>query len=113
MYLLGMMSVMDTILNVSMGRILECVPLDNEIADALMGRPNTMRTALDLLIYRESREWEKSAAKADALGISELLASDLYLRSVLWVDDRAWMLIPAHTDAAPSLSNKLPWAVSR
>ena len=89
LYLFGMMSVLDKILEVPMAKILESVSLDQEITEALMGRKNRIRVALDLLIAREASQWQVSADQAEALGIDDSVASDLYLHSVLYAKEIA------------------------
>jgi c-di-GMP-related signal transduction protein len=62
------------------------LPLDPEMKDALLGKPNAMRVALDLVRAREQGEWRMAADQGNTHGISEEIACTLHLRSALWAD---------------------------
>jgi EAL and modified HD-GYP domain-containing signal transduction protein len=86
LYLLGMLSLLDVMLDTRMDQVLTALPLDPEMKDALLGKPNAMRVALDLVRAREQGEWRMAADQGNTHGISEEIACTLHLRSALWAD---------------------------
>jgi c-di-GMP-related signal transduction protein len=53
LYMLGMLSVMDQMLNIPMARLVEMVPVDERIRKALLGAPDGMGRALEVCRYEE------------------------------------------------------------
>jgi EAL and modified HD-GYP domain-containing signal transduction protein len=86
LYLLGMLSLLDVMLETRMDQVLAVLPIDPEMKAALLGKPNPMRVALDLVSARERGEWQLAALKGSAHGISEEMACMLHLKSALWAD---------------------------
>lgn len=83
LFLMGMLSVMDALLDLPMAEILEKLPLDSRIKDALVGQPSDYSPILDIVLQYES---ERLAATSCALGFDQTVVPDLYLRSVEWAD---------------------------
>jgi c-di-GMP-related signal transduction protein len=86
LFLLGLLSVMDALLDMPMAEILEKLPLDSRIKDALVGQPSDLSPVLDIVLQYESGEWEGLAAASCALGFDQAVVPGLYLRSVEWAD---------------------------
>jgi c-di-GMP phosphodiesterase len=53
LYMLGMLSMMDRILNIPMKQMLELIPIDSRIQEALLGSTKGMGRALELCRYHE------------------------------------------------------------
>jgi EAL and modified HD-GYP domain-containing signal transduction protein len=53
LYMLGMLSMMDRMLNIPMAQLLGLVCIDSRLEDALLGSPNGMGRALELCKYHE------------------------------------------------------------
>ena len=62
LFLLGLLSVMDAILDQPLDAILAELPVRNEIKEALLERPGPYRDMLDLAIAHERADWEKISA---------------------------------------------------
>jgi len=86
LYLLGMLSLIDVILELPMAQILRALPLDHEMKAALLGRENILTTALDLVRCHESGNWDKYKDVQARYGLTESTASTIYLESVHWAD---------------------------
>ncbi len=87
LYLLGMLSLLDVMLGVPIREILALLPIEGEMKEALIGEKNTMRVALDLVIFRERGEWREAAEQARLHGITEDVASRIHFESALWAKD--------------------------
>ncbi len=84
LYLLGLFSSLDAILDQPMDKVLERVPLSEEIRAALAGAPSPPRTALELALAYERGEWERVAALARSLAIDEESLPEIYGSAVEW-----------------------------
>jgi len=87
LFLLGLLSVTDALLNMRMVDVLAEIPVDNEIRKALLGRPSRYRPIFEVVLDYESGTWEQLAHSARHVGLHEQFLPDLYLRSVRWVTE--------------------------
>lgn len=71
LFLLGLLSIMDAILEISMDVLLQQLPLEREIKAALSGKPSKFRALYQLMLAQESGEWDESTALAKQLHISD------------------------------------------
>ncbi len=62
----GMFSLIDALLGVPMDDILNKLPLNDAISDALKGKNNDYKLTLDLVILIEKGEWTKVSEKCNA-----------------------------------------------
>jgi EAL and modified HD-GYP domain-containing signal transduction protein len=84
LFLLGMFSVIDAILDRPLEEILKDLPLSDEIKDALSGKPNLLRAVFDYALAYEKGDWDGLSAKADALGLDESGIPAVYLAAMHW-----------------------------
>jgi EAL and modified HD-GYP domain-containing signal transduction protein len=87
LFLLGLLSVMDALLNVPMGVVLQDIKVDAEIAKALQGRDSRYRPIFEVVLDYESGTWGQLAESCRRIGLHENFLPDLYLRSVSWVSE--------------------------
>ena len=87
LFLLGLLSVMDVLLNVPMSDVLAEIPVDEHIKKALLGRPSRYRPVFEVVLNYESGTWEELAQSSRRIGLHENFLPDIYLRSVKWVTD--------------------------
>ena len=87
LFLLGLLSVMDALLNVPMAVVLQDIKVDEEIAKALQGRDSRYRPTFEVVLDYESGTWGQLAESCQRVGLHENFLPDLYLRSVRWVSD--------------------------
>jgi len=87
LFLIGLLSVMDALLNMPMAEVLAEIPVDQEIRKALLGKPSRYRPVFEVVLDYESGSWEQLTQSARHIGLHEELLPDLYLRSVRWVSE--------------------------
>ena len=84
LFLLGMMSLIDTVLDRPLPEILEKMPISHEVKEALLGVENRFRDVYETVIAYEAADWRSFAEKARKLNLDEETVPDLYLKSVEW-----------------------------
>jgi EAL and modified HD-GYP domain-containing signal transduction protein len=83
-FLVGLLSLMDTILGISMRELLERIAVDSEIKAALLGESTRPGQVLELACAQENADWTNCTALAAKLRMSEEEVSDIYLQSMRW-----------------------------
>lgn len=89
LYLLGLLSLLDVLLETPIERILEELPLGPEMKSALAGRPSHGLCPLELVKCMESCDWPRCEAMAQAAGLSEEVVAGLYMEAVQWATSAA------------------------
>jgi EAL and modified HD-GYP domain-containing signal transduction protein len=84
LFLLGLLSVMDAILDQPLPAILAELPVRREIKEALLARSGLYRYMLDMATAHERADWEAIGALAPKLGINEGQIPAIYLAAVDW-----------------------------
>jgi c-di-GMP-related signal transduction protein len=83
-FLLGLLSLMDAILGISMTEVLRRVTVDNNIAHALLREPSPLLPVYELVLAHESANWQQCRQLAGKLKIPEAALGGLYLESIRW-----------------------------
>ncbi len=78
LFLMGLLSIMDAILEIEMSKILEQVPVDHAIKSALLGQESSLRPLYRLMLAQESGEWAMSTEFAQQLNLTDEQASDTW-----------------------------------
>lgn len=86
-FLMGMLSMIDTITGMPMETILEELPISEDIKKALLGQENTFSEIYELLIAYETGEWTDFMECSQKLGFGVKDAPQLYLKSIEWADE--------------------------
>jgi EAL and modified HD-GYP domain-containing signal transduction protein len=84
LFLLGLLSVMDAILDQPLAVILAELPVRREIKEALLARSGLYRDMLDMATAHERADWEAISALAPRLGIKEDQIPGIYVSAVDW-----------------------------
>jgi EAL and modified HD-GYP domain-containing signal transduction protein len=84
LFLMGLLSLIDAILEVPMMRVLETIPLDHDTKSALLGGNSKLRPLYDLMIARETGDWEGAKVFARQLGISDSEVAEAYWQAMPW-----------------------------
>jgi EAL and modified HD-GYP domain-containing signal transduction protein len=84
LFLLGLLSVMDAILDQPLTTVLADLPVRKEIKEALVARAGLYRHVLDIAIAHERADWEKINALVSKLKLDEGKIPPLYLAAVDW-----------------------------
>ena len=84
LFLLGLMSLMDAILQIPMGKVLEGLPLDNEAETLLLEHKGPLFPIYRLLFAVESGAWRTVVRSCMALGIDEEFVAASYQDAMDW-----------------------------
>lgn len=84
LYLLGMLSLLDVLLEMPIDRVLESLPIDEEMKAALRGDPHPFGPVLELVRCLESCDWQKCESARQSLGVSESAIATMYLEALHW-----------------------------
>lgn len=84
LFLMGLLSLMDAILEIPMTNLLELVAVDDSIKSALLGSRSSLQPFYRLMQVQESGEWQEAAELSRQLGLKENEAADSYWQAVQW-----------------------------
>jgi c-di-GMP-related signal transduction protein len=84
LFLLGLFSLLDAILEIPMAEILENLPLAPDVKAALLGESGPLREVYQLAVDYLAGEWAPVPERAHRLGISESGLPDLYEEALAW-----------------------------
>jgi EAL and modified HD-GYP domain-containing signal transduction protein len=85
LFLMGLFSFMDVILGRPLPEILEDVPLQKELKEALLGRSNAYRKIFDLVVAYERGQWPEVFLLAKDLKLQEEELPEAYAYSLDWL----------------------------
>jgi len=84
LFLLGLLSVMDAVLNQPLAVILDDLPVRHEIKEAMLARKGLYWDLLQIAIAHERADWETITALASRMGIKEDQIPEIYISAVDW-----------------------------
>ncbi|MFZ0420900.1 MAG: HDOD domain-containing protein [Candidatus Sulfotelmatobacter sp.] len=84
LFLLGLLSMLDVMLETPMSEILVKIPLDAETKAVLRGEPSLLRPIYQLMLAHESGEWEAARSICDSLHIDADTVATSYWQSQRW-----------------------------
>ena len=84
LFLVGLCSLLDSMMGRPMAEALEHLPLSPAAKSALLGDRNPMRTVLEAILAQEKGEWADADASAAAAGLSKTTLSRSYLGALRW-----------------------------
>lgn len=84
LFLLGLLSLLDAMLEMSMPEVLERVPLDHETKAVLLGKPSLLRPVYQLMLAHESGEWEAAAELSASLHLESEEVAGCYWMAQQW-----------------------------
>jgi c-di-GMP-related signal transduction protein len=84
LFLLGLMSLLDAMLEMPMSDMLERVPLDHETKAVLLGKPSGLRPIYQLMLAHESGEWEAAEQLSADLHLDSEEVASYYWRAQQW-----------------------------
>ncbi|MBY0121307.1 EAL and HDOD domain-containing protein [Bacillus sp. S/N-304-OC-R1] len=83
-FMTGMFSIMDSILSIPMKFILQELPLEEDICNALNGKKNKLKDVLDLVLAVETAQWSVISEMCKELSIDEKDLFKLYAEALNW-----------------------------
>ena len=84
LFLLGLLSLMDAILEIPMARVLESVRVDHETAMVLLGGESPLRNLYQLMLAQESGAWQSTSELVRQTHLSESEVAERYWEAVRW-----------------------------
>ncbi|MFY9905644.1 MAG: HDOD domain-containing protein [Terriglobales bacterium] len=84
LFFLGLLSIMDAILEVSHEVLLEQLPVDKETKAVLLGQKSSLRPLYQLMLAQESGEWAQSSKLAKELKLSDEEVSSTWFQALQW-----------------------------
>lgn len=84
LFLLGLLSAMEAILDMRMEQILKEIAIHEDIREALLGEKNKLREVFDLALHYEQGTWEEFEACTRRLAVREEIVPGLFMQSVDW-----------------------------
>ncbi len=87
LFLMGLLSIMDAILEIEMGKLLEQVPVDHAIKSALLGQESNLRPIYRLMLAQESGEWARSTEFGQQLSLTDEQVADTWWLALTWAQE--------------------------
>jgi EAL and modified HD-GYP domain-containing signal transduction protein len=82
-FTVGLLSILDAIMDQPMTEVLESLPLTDEINAALLEHSGSIGSTLDCVIAYENGDW----SRVEKAGISPITLRDSYLASIAWASE--------------------------
>ncbi len=79
LFLMGLLSVTDALLDLPMKEVVSHLPLPSELQSALCGQANRLRDVCDILLSYERANWNQISSLAIKIGCQEACVPELYL----------------------------------
>jgi len=108
---MGLLSMMDAILDQPMVHILAALPLSAEVKSALLGQDNPLHDVFLLVLAHEKGDWAQVSRISDQLKLSESEISRAYLECVSWTHNIFKISIHSGTPAAPPVKTRTTGAL--
>ena len=87
-FIVGLLSLLDVLLEVPMDRILGRLELNDDVRDALLERKGALAPALSIVEAYESAEWDSARQRAGELHVPSEMLPTLYVDGLRWAADR-------------------------
>jgi EAL and modified HD-GYP domain-containing signal transduction protein len=84
LFLMGLLSVMDAILELPMPEVLDKVPVDHETKAVLLGQASPLRSFYQLMLALESGNWQNTTELCRTLRLSEADVSHAHWEAMQW-----------------------------
>jgi c-di-GMP-related signal transduction protein len=84
LFLMGLLSLMDTMLEVPMHQVLDNVPIDQESKVALLGGAGRLRPFYQLMLAQEAGEWKSVSELTRQLHLNESDVATFYWQAMQW-----------------------------
>jgi len=84
LFLLGLLSLIDAMLEIPMSNALELIPLDHATKAVLLGQPSPLRPIFQLILAHESGEWQAATTLSHSLRLDPEEVAALYWQAQQW-----------------------------
>jgi len=89
LFLLGMLSLMDAILEIPMSAVIDGLPVDEESRDLLLEHRGELHPLYDLIAALEGGAWDGVVGSCVLLGLNEADAAECYSSAIHWAQTLA------------------------
>ena len=87
LFLMGLFSVMDAIIERPMGAILQDLPLSIDVKEGLLQGANQFGSVYKLVTAYERGDWNRTAGLATSLALNEASIVEAYVQAVCWAQE--------------------------
>ena len=84
LFLLGLLSLIDALMEMPMANVLEKIPLEQATKAVLWGQPSELRPVFQLMLAQESGEWEAAAELSRGLHVDAEDVGGFYWQAQQW-----------------------------
>jgi c-di-GMP-related signal transduction protein len=84
LFLVGLLSLMDAILEMPMGVVLEGISLDREARAVLLGQKSELDPMYRLMLSQEAADWPKLSALCTELKLPEIFVAECHWKAMQW-----------------------------
>lgn len=84
LFLVGMISMMDAILEIPMGVVLEGISLDHETKSVLLGQPSMLTPIYQLMLAQEQGDWQQVKEINGGLHLAESFIVESHWKAMQW-----------------------------
>ncbi|HWF92120.1 MAG TPA: HDOD domain-containing protein [Terriglobales bacterium] len=84
LFLIGLLSLMDAILELPMGLVLENIPVDKDTKAVLLGENSYLRPVYQLMLAQELGEWARVKQLSSELNLPESFIAESHWRAMNW-----------------------------
>jgi len=84
LFLMGLLSLMDAILEIPMSQVLDNIPIDQETKAVLSGGASRLRPFYQLMLAQESGEWKTATDLTNQLHLTETEVAESYWQAMRW-----------------------------
>ena len=84
LFLLGLLSLIDAMMEMPMAEVLEKIPLDHATKAVLLGQPSALRPVYQLMLAHESGEWGAAAELTERLHLDAEDVAGFYWQAQQW-----------------------------
>jgi c-di-GMP-related signal transduction protein len=86
-FLVGMFSLMDTLMKQPIEKILKQLPLEEEIKETILGHKTLYSDVYDLVVGLERAQWDEIDRLTEIMGIEKQKLFHLYKESMIWTKE--------------------------
>ena len=87
LFLMGLLSIMDAILEVRMDMLLDQLPVDHDTKAVLLGQKSSLRPLYQLMLAQESGEWSQSSELAKQLKVPDEKVASTWFQALEWAQE--------------------------
>ena len=84
LFLMGLLSLMDAILEIPMSQVLDHIPIDQETKSVLLGGASRLRPFYQLMLAQESGEWKTATELTNQLHLTESDVASSHWQAMQW-----------------------------